>query len=88
MINLLRILQEDGPGPKKPSKVVVYIFMIIIMGGMCFFVYNWWKCRQSRVLENENELDEFDFEEDDGEREAEEAQFRQAGNYKAGDRMV
>lgn len=87
---ILRTLQEgeDEGRPKKPSKIVVYFFMIIIMGGMCFFIYNWWRCRQSRVLENENELDEFDFEEEDSGVGGEEAKFRQAGNYKTGDRAL
>ena len=33
--------------------------------GMCFFVYNWWRCRQSRVLLEENEMNRYDFDEED-----------------------
>ena len=56
--------------------------MIMIMCGMIFFVYNWWKCRQSRVLDDEVEMNEYDFdEEDEGENEKEDELFRKAGRY-------
>lgn len=67
---------------KKPPKGVIYFFMIMIFLGMVFFVYNWWKCRQSRVLEDEVEMNEYDFDdEDDIENEKEDEHFRKAGNY-------
>lgn len=44
-----RVLTKGEP----PSKLVAYIFMIILFGALIFFVYNWWRCRQSRVLEQE-----------------------------------
>lgn len=45
---------------------------------MCFFVYNWWRCRQNRVLENE--MEEYDFEQ---EVEEESKDGIQTGNFKA-----
>lgn len=35
----------------KPDKRIVYAFMGIACAGMAFFVYNWWKCRKNRVIE-------------------------------------
>ena len=46
-----RVLAKGEP----PSKFIAYVFMIILFGALIFFVYNWWKCRQSRVLEQESD---------------------------------
>ena len=69
----------------KPSKTVAYIFMGIIFLGLVYFVYNWWKCRQSRVLEDEVEMNGYDFDEED-EKEKEDdkdskTNFRKAPRY-------
>ena len=68
-----RILQrmhtsQSQPRPK-PNKTVVYIFMVLVFLGMAYFVYNWWRCRQNRILEQENDEDfepeEYGFEAED-----------------------
>ena len=90
-MDFLRILQDEGERrPNKPSKAVIYFFMAVIMGGMIFFVYNWWRCRNSRQqhLERENELDEYDFDEVDNQNTSvgtggeKPSRYRQAGIYK------
>jgi hypothetical protein len=48
-----RVLQQNSDN--KPSKTVAYIFMAIIFLGLIYFVYNWWRCRQSRVIDQELE---------------------------------
>lgn len=51
---------EENNHPK-PDKTIVYIFMAVAMGGLAFFVYNWWKCKQSRVIHEEYEGDGAEF---------------------------
>lgn len=51
----MRILQEAEH--HKPDKTVVYFFMAMAMGGLVFFVYNWWKCRKNRVIEEQYDDD-------------------------------
>jgi hypothetical protein len=29
------------------------LLILALVGGLGFFVYNWWKCRRSRVLQEE-----------------------------------
>ena len=53
----MRILPQEEAHPK-PNKTIVYMFMAVAMLGMAFFVYNWWKCRQSKVLHETYEDDE------------------------------
>jgi len=72
-----RLLQQQQRG-EAPAKIIIYIFMLFILLGMCFFVYNWWRCRQNRVLENE--MEEYDFEQ---EVEEESKDGIQTGNFKA-----
>ena len=45
-----RLLEEQPP-----SKAVAYVFMAIVTLALGFFVYNWWRCRQSRVIDQEME---------------------------------
>jgi cytoskeletal protein RodZ len=73
----LRELQTKQD-PKKPPKEVIYFFMIIIFLGMVFFAYNWWKCRQSRVLEDETEMTGYEFDDD----EPKESQSKQNPNFR------
>ena len=69
-----RLLPQREP----PSKVVAYIFMGVILLALVFFVYNWWRCRQSRVIEEEMEdhKHQYDDEED----------YKPSSNYKKDDR--
>lgn len=57
-----RVLAKGEP----PSKLVAYVFMVILFGALIFFVYNWWKCRQSRVLEQESDDFGSEFGQDSG----------------------
>lgn len=57
-----RVLAKGEP----PSKLIAYVFMIILFGALIFFVYNWWKCRQSRVLEQESDDFGSEFGQDSG----------------------
>lgn len=52
-----RLLADHKP----PSKAVAYAFMGIIALAMVFFVYNWWRCRQNRVIEEEMEDYQHDY---------------------------
>lgn len=74
---------QSKDAQKKPPKEVIYFFMIVIFLGMVFFAYNWWKCRQSRVLEDETEMTGYDF--DDEEPKASSTKknpnFRKAARY-------
>jgi len=68
-----RQLQAQTP----PSKTVAYIFMGVIFLALVFFVYNWWRCRQSRVIEQE--MEDYNHEYDDN-------SFKPSPAYKDGNR--
>lgn len=53
------------PAQEPPSKVVAYIFMGIIGLALVFFVYNWWRCRQNRVIEEELETYQHEYGDDE-----------------------
>lgn len=69
ILDLARLLpKSDEDGPSDPdsnspsgkeeqehplSQIIVILLLVALIGGLLFFVYNWWKCRQSRVLEEE-----------------------------------
>ena len=66
----IRVLPQNKAA-EPPNKIVAYVFMGIILLALVFFVYNWWRCRQSRVIEQEMEDHKHQYDDDDD--------FRQAG---------
>jgi Tfp pilus assembly protein PilO len=53
--------QSAQAGDSSLARLFTVLLLVALVGGLGFFVYNWWKCRKSRVLEDEYDDDQESF---------------------------